>query len=200
MENKIQELADKIYREGVEKGNVQAQGLLDEANKKAAEIIAKANKESETIIAKAKAKADELTDNTKSELKLFANQSINALKTEVTDILVNQTVSATVSKATSDQTFLNQFILELAKHWASNEDIVISTKDATALKTYFAANAKELLDKSVTIEEVNGIKTHFAVSPKDGSYKLTFGDDEFINYFKAFLRPQLIEMLFGANK
>ena len=29
MENKIQELTDKIYREGVEKGNEEAQRLID---------------------------------------------------------------------------------------------------------------------------------------------------------------------------
>lgn len=31
MENKIQELTDKIYREGVEKGNEEAQRLVSEA-------------------------------------------------------------------------------------------------------------------------------------------------------------------------
>lgn len=34
MENKIQELTDKIYREGVEKGNEEAQRLIGEARKK----------------------------------------------------------------------------------------------------------------------------------------------------------------------
>ena len=37
MENKIQELTDKIYREGVEKGNEEAQRLICEAQKKAEE-------------------------------------------------------------------------------------------------------------------------------------------------------------------
>ena len=39
MENKIQELTDKIYREGVEKGNEEAQRLIDEAQKKAQKLI-----------------------------------------------------------------------------------------------------------------------------------------------------------------
>ena len=70
------------------------------------------------------------------------------------------------------------------------------TSDAESLKKYFAANAKALLDKGVTIEQVNGIKALFSVSPADGSYKVNFGEEEFMNYFKAFLRPQLVEMLF----
>lgn len=199
MENKIQELADKICREGVEKGNAQAQDLLDAANKEAASIVEKANKESELILAKAKAKAEELTENTKSELQLYSNQSVNALKTEITDLLVKETVTKVVKEVTSDSDFLKEFILSLAKHWSADEPIVIGTESAEDLKAFFAKNAKELLDKSVTVEEVNDIKTLFTISPADKSYKINFGEDEFINYFKAFLRPQLVEMLFGAK-
>ena len=59
-----------------------------------------------------------------------------------------------------------------------------------------AAHAKELLDKGVTINKVNGKETLFTISPADGSYKVNFGKEEFETYFKEFLRPQMIEMLF----
>ena len=39
MENKIQELTDKIYREGVEKGNEEAQKLIAKAQEEAKRII-----------------------------------------------------------------------------------------------------------------------------------------------------------------
>ena len=92
--------------------------------------------------------------------------------------------------------YLNAFIVALASKWSVNEPIVISTADAEGLTKYFAAKAKDLLDKGVKIEQVNGIKTLFSVSPADGSYKVNFGEEEFMNYFKEFLRPQLVEMLF----
>ena len=38
MENKIQELTDKIYREGVEKGNEEAQKLIVKAQEEAQKI------------------------------------------------------------------------------------------------------------------------------------------------------------------
>ena len=96
----------------------------------------------------------------------------------------------------ADKDYLNKFIVSLATQWAANEDIVISTADAEGLKKYFAANAKALLDKGVKVEQVNGNKTLFSISPADGSYKVNFGEEEFENYFKDFLRPQLVEMLF----
>lgn len=39
MENKIQELTDKIYREGVEKGNEEAQRLIANAQEEAKKIV-----------------------------------------------------------------------------------------------------------------------------------------------------------------
>lgn len=196
MENRIQELTDKIYREGVEKGNEEAQRLIDEARKEADRLLADARLKAETIVAEAHKQSDELAENTKSELKLFANQSLCALKTEITNLLTNQTISQAINGFIADKDYFNKFILNLATQWSAQEPIVISVNDAEPLKKYFLANAKSLLDKGVKIEQVNGLKTLFSVSPADGSYKVDFGAEEFENYFKSFLRPQLIEMLF----
>lgn len=196
MENKIQELTDKIYREGVEKGNEEAQRLIANAQEEAKKIIEDARKEAESIVNSSRKSADELAENTKSELKLFAGQAVNALKSEVATMVTDKLITASVKDFAQDKDYLNAFIVALASKWSIDEPIVISTVDAESLKKYFAAHAKVLLDKGVTIQQVNGIKTLFTVSPADGSYKVNFGEEEFMNYFKAFLRPQLVEMLF----
>lgn len=196
MENKIQELTDKLYREGVEKGNVEAQKLISEAQEKAQKLIDDAKKEAESIIAAANKTSEELKENTKSELKLFAGQALNALKTEVVNLLTNQTVSDAVKNFTANKEFFNNFVVTLAKQWSADEPVVISVENAEELKKYFLKNAKELLDKGVKIEEVKGSKVLFSISPADGSYKVNFGEEEFENYFKEFLRPQLVQMLF----
>ena len=196
MENKIQELTDKIYREGVEKGNEEAQRLVSNAREEAAKILEEARKEAEAIVAAARKSATEIAENTQSEIKLFAGQAVNALKTEIASLLTNQVVSKAVKDFVADKDYLNKFIVSLATQWTENEAIVISTADAEGLKKFFAANAKAVLDKDVKIEQVNGNKTLFSISPADGSYKVNFGEEEFENYFKDFLRPQLVEMLF----
>ena len=76
MENKIQELTDKIYREGVEKGNTEAQKLIVNAQDEAKRIVEDARKEAEAIVAASRKSADELAENTKSELRLFAGQAV----------------------------------------------------------------------------------------------------------------------------
>jgi V/A-type H+-transporting ATPase subunit E len=97
----------------------------------------------------------------------------------------------------NDKNYFNAFVVALASKWSTEEPVVISTQEADSLKQYFTKNAKALLDKGVEIKQVNGIKTLFSISPADGAYKVNFGEEEFMSYFKAFLRPQLIEMLFS---
>ena len=192
----LSEITDKIYAEGVEKGNAEAQQIVANANAKAEEIMAAANAKAEEIIANANAKAADLDKKTRAELKLYAEQSVNAVKTEIVNLLADKIAADSVKAATADAKFMQGLIAKLAELMAKNGEVIIEAKDAEALKKYFTANAKGLLDKGVKIVEVKGIKTDFTIQPAKGGYKLAFGDAEFIAYFKEMLRPQLVEELF----
>lgn len=196
MENKIQELTEKLLRDGVEKGNAEAEKIIAAANERAAQIIADAQAKAEEIEQVAKKNTQGMEENMKSEIKMYANQALNALKSEVANVVGDKVVKEATAEITGNKDFMNEFILKLAEKWGANEDIVISTEDAKSLKALFAKKAKALLDKGVAINEVNGQKTLFTVQPADGSYKVNFGEAEFEEYFKNFLRPQLVEMIF----
>ena len=188
MDTKIQELTDKIYKEGVEKGNEEAGRIIAEANAQKESIVKAAEETAARIVAEAEKQA--------AELKLFASQSVEALKSEVTNLITGDIVSANVKAAVTDPAYMQKVILELVKSWPAQEFLTIQASEASELKTYFEANAKALLNKGYKIEQVNGKKASFSIVPADGSYKVTFGEEEFVEFFKEFLRPQLIEMLF----
>ena len=196
MDSKIQELTDKLLSEGVEKGKLEAEKIIASAKDESAAIIADAKKKADEIIAAAKKESESLNENTKSELKMYSAQALSALKTEVANVLANNAVSEVVKQSVADKDFMNKFLLKLAEKWGAQEDIVISAEDAEGLKAVFAKQAKSLLDKSVKIEGVHGQKALFTIEPADGSYKVNFGEEEFEDYFKSFLRPQLVDMLF----
>ena len=79
MENKIQELTEKLLRDGVEKGNAEAEKIIAAANEKAAQIIADAQAKAEEIEQVAKKNTQGMEENMKSEIKMYANQALNAL-------------------------------------------------------------------------------------------------------------------------
>jgi V/A-type H+-transporting ATPase subunit E len=135
-----------------------------------------------------------LNTNARSELKLYGAQAIGALKSEAATLITDTIVKESVKNAFSED-LLKQVILKIAENWCSNEQLVISTAEADALKTYFTTKAKALLDKGVEIKQVNGVKG-FSISPADGSYKVNFGEGEFETFLKSFLRPQMVELLF----
>jgi V/A-type H+/Na+-transporting ATPase subunit E len=197
MDTKIQELTDKIYHEGVEKGNEEANKIVAEANSRKETILSEAEDEAKTIVENAKKAAEEVKKNTEAELKLFASQAVEALKSEITNLVTGEIATQNVKAADSDPDFMRKVILELVKGWKGNEEPTICTSDADGLKKYFESNAAALLNKGLKIEKVNGKATSFTVVPADGSYKLNFGEEEFVSFFKEFLRPQLTEMLFG---
>lgn len=196
MNTKLQELTDKIYLEGIEKANAEALEILSDARKQADGIVSKAQDEAVKLLKSAEDKSNELMKNTRSELKLFAQQSVNALKTEITNIICGSIVSDAIKTATTDKVFMQKMLLSIVEGLAKDQQVIVEAKDAKALTAYFESNAKALLNKGVTIKEANGIKADFTVIPAEGGYKLTFGEEELIAYFKEFLRPKLVEMLF----
>lgn len=196
MDNKIQELTEKIYAEGVEKGKTEADRIVAEAQAKAETILKEAQAKAESIVADAKKNAEELNANTRSELKLYGAQAVGALKSEAATIVTDTVVKAAVKETVAGDA-LKAFIVKIAERWSADEPLVISTAEAAELKAFFAAKAKALLDKGVAIEQVNGKKASFSIAPADGSYKVNFGECEFEEFFKSFLRPQMVELLFS---
>ena len=193
---KIQELTEKILREGVEKGQAEADRIIQQAKEQAEKILQDARQQAQEITVQAQKKAAETAENTRSELKMYTGQAMSALKSEVTNVLTDGVVKEAVKGLAASPDFLGQFAVALAEKWSADEPVVISSSEPDSLKAYFAAKAKALLDKGVTINKVNGKDTLLTIAPADGSYKVNFGKDEFETYFKNFLRPQLIEMLF----
>lgn len=196
MNNKIQELTDIIYNEGVAKGQAQADQILAQANDQAAKIVADAQKQADSLLAAARKEAADNAENVQKELRLHAAQAVEALKSEIATVVTDKIVQDSVKGFTADQKSFNEFMLRIAQEWGKNQQIEIKAQDADALTRYFNANAKALLDKGVKITQVNGQPAEFSIQPADGSYKVNFGTEEFMNWFKSMLRPQLVETLF----
>ncbi len=196
MNTKIQELTDIIYNEGVAKGQAEADQILAQAKEQAQKIVADARKEADSLLSAARKESADNAENVRKELKLYAAQAVEALKSEIATVVTDKIVQDSVKGFTSDQKAFNDFILKMAQEWGKNQQIEIKSADADALAKYFKANAKELLDKGVKITQVNGRAAEFSIQPADGSYKVNFGTEEFENWFKSILRPQLVETLF----
>ena len=96
-------------------------------------------------MAAARKSADELAENTKSELKLFAGQAVNALKSEIATLVTDKIVNADVKAFAANKDFLNAFIVALASKWSVDEPIVNFHIGCGRLEKVFHRSGKRII-------------------------------------------------------
>ena len=196
MDSQIQALTEKVYQEGVLKGEQEAAKILAAANAQAEQVERDARTRAEQIIAEAQRSASELKSNTERELKLNASKLIEATKASIVDVLAGRIAGDSVQAFTANPELLQRVVLEIAKGFDLKHGVEITSSQAEELKAYFAQNAKVLLEEGLTIKQVAGKATQYTIRPQNGSFKVEIGEQEFVELFKSILRPQLAQELF----
>lgn len=196
MDSQIQALTEKVYQEGVLKGEQEAAKILADANAQAEQVERDARARAEQIIAEAQRSASELKSNTERELKLNASKLIEATKASIVDVLAGRIAGDSVQALTANPELLQRVVLEIAKGFDLKHGVEITSSQAEELKAYFAQNAKALLEEGLTIKQVAGKANQYTIRPQNGSFKVEIGEQEFVELFKSILRPQLAQELF----
>ncbi len=196
MDSQIQALTEKVYQEGVLKGEQEAAKILADAQAQAEQVERDARARAEQIIAEAQRSASELKSNTERELKLNASKLIEATKASIVDVLAGRIAGDSVQALTANPELLQRVVLEIAKGFDLKHGVEITSSQAEELKAYFAQNAKALLEEGLTIKQVAGKSTQYTIRPQNGSFKVEIGEQEFVELFKSILRPQLAQELF----
>lgn len=206
MQTKLQELTQKIYQEGVNKAREESEMILSEAQKQAQDLLANAQKEADEIVRKAQKQADEISRNSLNELQLTARQAISELKQKVVNLVEARSIAPEAKQAFSQESFVQEVILTIVKNWkpedSNNVDLtlLLPAGKQKEFEAFFTKKAKNLLDKGLEVEYSGRIKSGFKIGPKDEGYMISFSDEDFDNFFRSFMRPRLIELLYGQEK
>ena len=106
MENKLQQLTQKLYDEGLEKGRAEADKLVADAKAEARKIVAEARAEAEEIVKKAEAKAEDVSKNTMTEISLAGKQAVGRIKSEIASLIIAKATARGVKEAVVDPAFI----------------------------------------------------------------------------------------------
>lgn len=197
MEKNIDQLTQKIYEEGIGKANKEAESLIDEATNKSEEVIQEARKTADKIVSEAKKEADKLYQNSISEIKLAGQQAVGALKQQIQNLLSEKIIENNVEGAFDDVDFLKKLILEITEEWKSDAGIDISI--SSSLQDKIDTAFEKSLVKNIKNFEINfdhKLKSGFKISQEGKTFQLVFSDEDFIEFFKPFLREKSREILF----
>lgn len=203
MVNKIQELTDKLFQEGLQKGKTESERLIEEATAQSKTMIHEAQQKAADIIAQAERTADELKNNTNKELSLASQQAVADLKQTITDQLTKGSVSAPTTEAFKNDQFIQELVLSIVQQWSKENNITATVQvpqdKLQSIDNFIKASIKTTLDKGLSIEGSTAVKGGFRIAQKDGRYYINFTDKEFDAFFKAYLRPRVASFLYGEE-
>lgn len=204
MNSKIQQLTETIYNEGVQKAKEEAEAILTEAREKAAGIEKDAQRKAEKQLAEAEEKAQELKKQVDSEIKMTLNQAVSAMKQEITSLITMKAIQPPVKELFSDKDFLQQLISSVVKGWMEKESfdlkVILPGQEMAQLEGFFKNNLADEMNKGLEVSFAQNMKSGFKIGPADGSYLISFTDEDFTNFLKAYLRPKTSQLLFEEEK
>lgn len=205
MENKLQELTKKIYTEGVDKANKEAEAIIAGAKAEAENLQKQAEKDAALIIEQAEKEAREIKNNVHSEVRLSARQAISTIKQQLTGLITAKATGEEVKKAFADKEFIQRIIETTLKNWNPSGTkgvdvaLLLPEKDQKELNDYFVKKQKSLLDSGLELRFDESMKTGFKIGPKDDSYQISFTEEDFENFFRNYLRPRTTELLYSGK-
>ncbi len=200
MTSKIQELTSIIYNEGVQKAQEEAEAILREAREKAAGIEKEAQIKSEKLISDAGEKAEELKRQVDSEIRMTINQAVSAIKQNISSLISMKVIQPPVKELFSDGDFLQNLVLTVVKGWVEKDNfdlnVILPEQEKNKFEEFFKNSLAEEMNKGLQVKFAQNLKSGFKIGPSDGSYLINFTDEDFTNFFKAYLRPKTSQLLF----
>ena len=201
MQNKLQELTDKLYNEGLSKGRQEGEELLAKARTQADEMIAKAQAEAERIIAAAQKQADEIKTKTTSDIKMASSQSLAATRKDIETLVVGKMTDEAVKKALNSADFVKELIKAVAEKFTTEGPVDLALILPESLKKdlepFVTKELAKILDAGVEASFSKKIGGGFQIGPKDGGYFVSFSEDTFNQLIAEYLRPATKKLLFG---
>jgi len=203
MDVQLQELIDKIKKDGV-----------TAAEKEAAKIIADANKKAESIIKDAEAQAEQIKKDAKAETNRMQKASDEAIVQagrnmllSFKDSLVQELdglIQAETAKSLSKDT-LEKLVPETVKAWAKNSDaselsVLLSDKDLKALQSSLTSALKAEIKKGLEIKPDKTLTAGFRIGVKNGAAFYDYSAESLAEMFAAYLNPKVAGLLKVAAK
>ena len=200
MENKLDVLTKKLYEEGVDKANQEAEKIIAQAKEKAAKLIAEAEEQAKGIKAGAATEVENMKKKAESEMTLSARQAITALKQSITSLISGEVAGNIAKAGFKDEAFVQEMIVAILKKWdvasgTLNLELILAEEEKEKFQQFVATKYKELLDKGLEIK-VGDHTDAFVIQPKDGGYQVAFSEKLFETFFNQYMRSFTKSLLY----
>ncbi|MEJ5189365.1 MAG: V-type ATP synthase subunit E [Breznakiellaceae bacterium] len=200
MDIQLQELLDKIKRDGVEAATTQAEAIIQEAKQRAAAIVEQAKKEAEAQVKRAQEETARLEKASIAAIEQAARNGLLQFKDEV-QALLDRLVTASVEKV-YDEKVLQECLPTILTEWVrkgqDSLELLLSPSDVEKLKNSLIKKLSDELAKGVELKADRTLKQGFRIAQKDGALYYDFSAPAVAELLCTYLNPRLAEILRGV--
>lgn len=198
--DKLQELTQKLYQEGLSKGKEEGEAILAKAKAEAQEIVKQAQEQAAAIVAKAEKEAADYKVKLEGDVKMASAQALQSTRAAVENLIVAKAVEPVKGQLASAD-FLKEIIATVAQKFSVQESadlaLVLPEKLQKELEPFVKGELAGTIGKGIEVSFSKKVEGGFKIGPKDGSYFISLTDESFQALIGEYLRPATKRILFG---
>lgn len=202
MQNKLQELTERLYNEGLSKGKQEAEEIKASAIKESEKIISDAQKVAEGIVENAKKEAEEIRIRVENDLKMASSQAMATLKQNIENLIVTKAIGPSIKTNMEDTALMKELILTIAKAFDAADqapkglELILPVAMQKEMELFFRKQAAGVLEAGLEISYSKQASGGFRIGPKDGGYMISFEEKDLMTILAEYLRPASKKLLF----
>jgi len=202
MEIQVQELIDKIKKDGIKAATEEANKIKAEAEAEARKIVETAKKEADDLISRGKEDAQRSEKAGVAALQQASRNLILVFKDEIQALLDKIVIGYVSSNYNED--ILKGTLPELVKAWAAKGgndlSVILSQDDLSKLQGFFSEKLAGELSKGIELKSNRKLTSGFHISNKEGSVYYDFSAEAVAGLLSTYLNPNLASLLKEASK
>lgn len=198
MAEELQNLLDRIRKDGVEKAEAETAKILSAAKEKAQSIVKQAEAEAAASLEAAKRDAEAFSERGRKSLEQAARDvvlSVSAALNHTLQAIVSREVKAVLTEETL-RDMVTKFVEIYCRAEARNSraEIVVSEDDRPGLESFFMTRFADEIKRGVEIKSDGDVLAGFRVFVTDGHVEHDFTERAITDALCQLLRPQLAEI------
>lgn len=203
MDVQLQELIDKIKKDGVAVAEKESAKTIAETEKQAEKIIADAQEKAAEIIKNAKAETERMEKASKEAIIQAGRNMLLSFKSSLIKEFDGIILSETENVMTKD--VLLKLIPETVKEWAKKSDVselsvLINEKDLKLLESSLKSELKSEISKGMEVKADNTLNSGFRISVKNGEAFYDYSADALAEMFATYLNPKIALLMKESAK
>lgn len=193
MEIQLQELLDKIKKEGVESAELEAAAIREASEKNRTDMLEEARREAAAILAAAKTDVAKLEEASKAALAQASRDCLLSFRDKLQNVLADAVKAETKSVLGPEfiATLIPVAVKALAAGGSEDLTVLLPAADLAKLEAHGSSLLEAELKKGLVLKPSADVDAGFRIMEKDGAAYYDFSADSLAEIFSSRLNGKL---------